>query len=148
MTHVKFLNNGNFTNGIIPKHFSNLVDAFLTETLPNAETATDFRPRVDIIEKEKSFELHAILPGMEKENVTVEVEGNRLIISGERKEKVFNEGEKFHQVESLYGKFKRSFTLPKNVNTDSIKAVFKNGILEISIEKAEPAKSGKVIEIE
>jgi HSP20 family protein len=149
MTHVKFMNNGNLlSDALIPKNFSRLVDSFLSENLPEYDKELSFRPRVDIIEKEKSFELRALLPGLEKENVSVELEGNKLIISGERKQETLNENEKYHQVESFFGKFKRSFTLPKNVDGNTIKAVFKNGILEISLEKAEPAKSGKVIEIQ
>jgi HSP20 family protein len=148
MTHVKFLNNGNLlSDAFIPKNFSRLVDTFLSETMPETSAEFTFRPRVDIIEKEKSFNVHVVLPGLEKENVSLEIENNKLIVSGERKSPELAENEKYHQTESVYGKFKRSFTLPKNVNTDSISAVFKNGILEINIEKQEPEKSGKVIEI-
>jgi len=99
-------------------------------------------------QKEKSFDLHVLLPGLEKDNVNLEIEGNKLIVSGERKQQATEENEKYHQVESFYGKFRRSFNLPKNVNTESIKAGFKNGILEISIEKTEPAKTAKAIEIQ
>ena len=149
MTHVKFMNNGNaLSDAFNPKNFSKLVDTFLSETLPEYDKEFSFRPRVDILEKEKSFELHVLLPGLEKENVNLEVEGNKLVVSGERKQHETAENEKFHQVESFNGKFKRSFNLPKNVDTDSIKAGFKNGILEISIEKSEQSKSGKVIEIQ
>jgi len=148
MTHVKFMNNGSLSDAFNPKNFSRLVDNFLSETLPEYDKEISFRPRVDILEKEKSFELNVLLPGLEKENVNLEIEGNKLIVSGERVQQTAEENEKYHQVESFYGKFKRSFNLPKNVNTESIKAGFKNGILEISIEKSEPSKSGKVIEIQ
>ena len=148
MTHVKFMNNGNLSDAFNPKNFSRIVDNFLSETLPEYDNEFSFRPRVDILEKEKSFDLHVLLPGLEKDNVNLEVEGNKLIVSGERKQQATEENEKYHQVESFYGKFKRSFTLPKNVNTESIKAGFKNGILEISIEKTEPSKTSKVIEIQ
>jgi len=148
MTHVKF-NNGNLLSDVCnPRNFSRLVDNFLSETLPEYDKEINFRPRVDILEKEKSFELHVLLPGLEKENVNLEIEGSKLIVSGERKQQETAENEKFYQVESFYGKFKRSFNLPKNVDTESIKAGFKNGILEISIEKSAPEKSGKVIEIQ
>jgi HSP20 family protein len=148
MTHVKFLNNGNLlTDAFNSKSFSKLVDNFLTETLPDIEKEFSFRPRVDIIEKEKSFELHVLLPGLEKENVSLEIENSKLVVSGERKQQELAENEKYQTVESFHGKFRRSFNLPKNVDTENIKAVFKNGILEISIDKVEPSKSGKVIEI-
>jgi HSP20 family protein len=149
MTHVKFMNNGNLlADACNPKNFSRLVDNFLAETLNETSQDFSFRPRVDILEKENSFELYVLLPGLTKENISLETEGSKLIISGERAKYATSENEKFHQVESFSGKFKRSFNLPKNVDTDSIKAAFKNGILEISIEKTGPAKSGKVIEIE
>ena len=149
MTHVKFMNNGNLlSDAFNHKNFSKLVDNFLTETLPEYDKEFSFRPRVDILEKEKSFELHVLLPGLEKDNINLEVEGSKLVVSGERKQYETAENEKFQQIESFSGKFKRSFNLPKNVDTDTIKAGFKNGILEISIEKSEPSKSGKVIEIQ
>ena len=149
MTHVKFMNNGHTLNDAFsPKNFSKLVDSFLSETLPEYDKEFSFRPRVDIVEKEKSFEIHVLLPGLEKENVSVKVEDNKLMVSGERKQAEKAETDKYLQVESFYGKFKRSFSLPKNVDPETIKAIFKNGILEISVEKAEIAKSGKIIEIQ
>ena len=148
MTHVKFLNNGNMLNDTFhPKNFSRMVDNFLNETLPEIEKEFSYRPRVDVIEKEHSYELHAILPGLTKENISLEVEDQKLVISGERTKPELADNEKFQQVESFYGKFKRSFNLPKTVDTNTIKAAFKNGILEITIEKSETPKSGKIIEI-
>jgi len=149
MTHVKFMNNGNLlSDAFNPKVFSKIVDNFLAETLPDTDKDISFRPRVDILEKENSYELNVLLPGLEKENVSIEMENNKLVVSGERAQRTLGENEKFHTMESLHGKFKRSFTLPKNVDSDNIKAAFKNGILEISIPKAEPAKTGRVIDIE
>jgi HSP20 family protein len=143
------MNNGNLlADAFNPKNFSKLVDNFLIEALPDYDSEISFRPRVDILEKEKNYEVHVLLPGLEKDNVSVEVEGNKLIVSGERQKQAVNENEKFHLTESFFGKFKRSFNLPKNANADTVKASFKNGILEISIEKSEPSKSGKVIDIQ
>jgi len=149
MTHVKFMNNGNLlSDAFNPKAFSKLVDNFLSETLPEYDKEFSFRPRVDVLEKEHSFELNVLLPGLEKENVSIEMENNKLVVSGERTQKATAENEKYHSVESFFGKFRRSFNLPKNIDSENIKAAFKNGILEISIPKAEADKTGKVIVIE
>src|ERR1039458_2396903 len=110
MTHVKFMNNGNLLADVLnPKTFSKMVDNFLTEALPENENEISFRPRVDILEKEKTYELHVQLPGLEKDNVSLEVEGNKLVVSGERQKQEVNENEKYTLTESSFGKFKRSF---------------------------------------
>jgi HSP20 family protein len=99
----------------------------------------------DIIENEKDYVLDLMLPGFNKEDVSVSVEDNIMTIEGERK---FDEKTKYNRKGSFYGRFKKSFTLPDEVLADQISASHnKNGILSITIPKDEKAKLSKVIEI-
>lgn len=111
-----------------------------------------FAPRVDIAEDEKCFFVHAELPGMKKEDVKVTIsEDNLLVIKGEKKkeDKVEENTESrvFIRVERNFGTFTRTFLLPDNVKKDSINAKFENGVLDITLEKIEPAKP-KEVEVE
>lgn len=113
----------------------------------NNDDEFDFMPRVDVVETEQKFELHVALPGMEKENIKVEVKDNVLTISGERKQ-ITEEGKTFKTVETRYGKFSRSFRLGEKTNASLIDAQFKNGILTIDIPKKEiESKENTLVEI-
>lgn len=148
MTHVKFFNNGNmFRDALVPKAFNQLVDSLLTDTLPAYDHALAYRPRVDVLERENQYELHILMPGLSKEDIKVDLEDKKLTISAERKQEAEESGVKYHSVESFFGKFSRTFHLPKNADTENISAEFKNGILVVSIQKAEPAKNSKTIDI-
>lgn len=108
-----------------------------------------FSPRVDIAEDDKNTYLHVELPGMEKENVTVSIGEDRILtIKGERKNELKNEGKNFVRMERSYGSFTRSFQLPDNAKAEHITAEFKNGILNITLPKAEePAPKQVAVEI-
>ena len=86
------------------------------------------------------------IPEVKKENVKVTVDNRVLTIWGEREQEKEEEGKKFHQVERYYGIFTRSFTLPDNVDETKVTASFKDGMLNIQIQKAEAAKQ-KAIEV-
>ena len=106
----------------------------------------DWVPRVNIAETEKAFEIKAEIPEVNKEDVKVTVHNGVLTIQGERKQEKEEKGKKFHRVERLYGSFTRSFTLPDNVDETKISALFKDGILNLQIQKTEEAKP-KSIEV-
>ena len=132
MTMVKFSNNGELLReALVPRNFTTLVDNLFNEALRPARA--EHRPLADIIENENAYEIHSVLPGFKKENIHLEVRNHTLYISGERKEVI--EKEQYHLKESFYGTFQRQFHLPENINKDSIKAEFKDGILIISLEK-------------
>lgn len=124
-------------DSMIPATVMSMFDNFFNENAAKFERNVFFTPRVDVAEHAKSFEVHMTLPGMKKEEIGIEVEGEVLTISGERKLK--NEGNeaKYHMVESFYGKFSRSFTLPENVDKSAISAELTDGILKIEIPKTE-----------
>lgn len=125
-------------NDFVPTTFSNLIDRFFTESAGRAGgSAYSFVPRVDIVEDEKAFEIHAAVPGMNKEDFRIDLNDNLLTLSGERKFTKERKENNFHSFETQYGTFSRSFSLPENVDASKITAKYNNGILEITIPKDE-----------
>jgi HSP20 family protein len=96
-----------------------------------------WRPPVDIYETENGIVLAAELPGVGKENISVEVKDNILTLKGERTANQNIKEKKFYRQERCYGTFQRSFTLQQNIQPNLIKATFKDGVLEIEISKPE-----------
>ncbi len=90
-------------------------------------------PSVDVLEKEGKLILRAELPGIEEKDIDLKVEGNVLTLKGERKLEKEDEKSNYHRMESFYGSFSRSFTLPETVDLDKITADYKNGVLTIAI---------------
>ena len=125
-------------NNYAPTSFSNLIDRFFNDSLARSGGSSySFVPRVDILEEEKSFEIHVAVPGMNKDDFKIDLNDNYLTISGERKNSREKKENNFHSVEIQYGTFSRSFTLPENVDANAIGAKYVNGILEVSIPKDE-----------
>jgi HSP20 family protein len=134
-------------DSMIPNHMMNLFDSMLNETAGKFERNVYFTPRTDVVENTKSFEFQVSLPGLKKDEIKIEVDGDVLTISGERKLNNENKDEKRHIVESFYGKFSRSFNLPENVDKQNIDAAFADGILTLSILKTEVKESKTHISI-
>jgi HSP20 family protein len=105
---------------------------------------TTWAPAVDIFETEHNLVVKADLPDVKPEELDIRVENNILTIRGERKfEKKVNESN-YLRVERSYGSFSRSFSLSNTVNTESIQAEYKNGVLTLSIPKREEAKPKQI----
>jgi HSP20 family protein len=111
------------------------------------ENNVDFRPNINTRETEDTYDIEVELPGVKKENVDIQVDGNILTISGERNVRDEVKDEDYHKIESRYGLFSRSFTLPEKVDVSNIEAEFKDGILEVAIPKLKIDTSSKKIEI-
>lgn len=101
--------------------------------------SVDWAPVVDIEETESNYLIQAELPGLSKDKVKVTVEDGVLTLSGERGLERKIEGKTFHRTERSHGTFTRSFTLPDNVDTESVSANYKEGLLEILVAKCEEA---------
>lgn len=101
-------------------------------------------PPVDIYEHDGTLVLKAELPGIEPKDVDVRVENNVLTLRGERKFDQEVKRESCHRVERAYGTFTRSFTLPSVVDTQGIKAEFKDGVLRVTMPKREDAKPKQI----
>ena len=109
---------------------------------------TDFTPSVNTREGEHAYHVEVDLPGVKKEDIDVDVKDNIVTISGERKTKKEVKEEDYYKVESAYGKFERSFSLPENVDIENIHAESEDGVLEVVIPKLqEVEKQSKKIEI-
>ncbi len=103
-------------------------------------------PAVDVTELEDNYEFTIELPGIDKNDVNLEIHENTLRIYGEKKTREDEKGRSLHINERLRGKFSRSFNLPANADPEQIDAEFKDGVLNISLKKKEEAKP-KQIEI-
>lgn len=144
MTHVRFKNSDLLRDAMIPKFFNNVFHDLFPEQVSDNRF---FSPRVDILEKEAQFEVHVSLPGMKKEEITIDLKNDRLTISGERKLNREEKDTRFHLVESRYGSFTRSFSLPETISKENIQAEFKDGILVLVLPKTEVKDSSQKIEI-
>ena len=97
-------------------------------------------PAVDIYETENELVLKADLPDVDAKNVGIQVENSTLTLKGERKFEQEKNGKGFHRIERSYGAFVRAFSLPDTVDSEHIKADYKNGVLTVTIQKKEVAK--------
>jgi HSP20 family protein len=131
----------------LPYRVTDLVDGFLNDSPFFAGKGIDksgLEPVVDIYDNENAIIIEAEMAGIEKENVSVDVDGRILTLKGERKSESTEKKENYYRREREYGTFSRSFTLPAVVDTELIKADFKNGILKIEIPKLAELKAKKI----
>lgn len=134
------------TNDYVPTTFSTLVDKFFNESLARTGGST-FIPKVDIIENTESYEIQLAVPGLNKEDFKIELNDNYLTVSGERKFTNEKKEKTFHSIETHYGSFSRSFSLPENVDATKINAKYNNGILELTIPKDEKKALKQTIKV-
>jgi HSP20 family protein len=113
--------------------------------LPERLRETRLAPAVDISEAEGAYVVTAEIPGVKKEDVTVEIEDDLLTIRGEKRSERKGSQEKEHWIERGYGSFSRSFRLPANAKTDEVKASFADGVLRIEVGKRLESKPKPVV---
>ena len=119
--------------------FSSMKSSFNTES---------FSPRIDISEKGNQLIIDAEVPGVKKEDLKITLQDNILTIEGEKKNVSEESERKYFRTERSYGSFKKSFTLPEDVDSEKVDANFKNGVLSILLSKVEEkAPIEKVIEV-
>ena len=131
----------------IQERMNRLFDQTLSKTRTEDEeglTASTWSPSVDIYETADSIVLKAELPGLNRENIDIQVRDNTLTLKGERKFEREVKDENYLRIERSYGAFQRGFSLPTVIQQDKIKATFKDGVLEVSMPKAEEAKPKQV----
>ncbi|QOY54736.1 Hsp20/alpha crystallin family protein [Candidatus Sulfurimonas marisnigri] len=129
----------------INKRFYNLSSAFPKLDLDFESSISGFVPVVNTREGEFAYHVDVDLPGVEKDDIKVDVEDNVLKISGERNFKKEVKEEDYYKVETSFGKFQRNFTLPNNVDAENISASSKDGVLEVIVPKVDVKKSKKDI---
>ena len=103
-----------------------------------------WNPAVDLYEKDDHFVIKAELPGVDKKDIKIDLQDRLLTLSGERTYDNEVKEENYYRRERSYGKFQRAFTLPADVDSDKIKAEFKDGVLQIEVPKPEEKKAKQV----
>lgn len=114
------------------------------EALPVLPGYATFTPACNIEETEACFLLNIDVPGVKKEDLKIEVRGNTLIVSGERKSEFEKKTKNYFRSESSYGSFTRSFDLPSGLKAEQIEAQYENGVLRVAIPKTETSKAQAV----
>lgn len=107
-------------------------------------TASTWSPAVDIYETPETIIMKADLPGLAREDIEIQLQDNTLSLRGERRFAKDVQQESYLRIERAYGVFQRNFTLPATVQQEKISAVFRDGVLELVLPKAEEAKSKKI----
>ena len=108
----------------------------------------DFTPTVNTREGEFAYHVEVDLPGVKKEDINIQVEDATLVVSGERKVKEEIKEENYYKVESSFGSFSRSFSLPEEADIENIHAESADGVLEVIVPKLESAKVDKIKKVE
>lgn len=125
---------------------SSLFDTFFTDfTLPTVSTwEKDWSPAVDFSETENEYTVKAELPGIGKDDIDISLTDGVLTIKGEKRHEKKEEKENYHYMETRYGSFSRSLLLPEDASAEKVDAVYSDGVLKVSIPKAEAAKPKKI----
>ena len=115
---------------------------FLDETAEKGVSL--LTPAIDVVDTPESIQVKVELPGVKKEDVEITFKDDVLTIKGEKKEEKEEKSENRYYVERSYGTFSRSITLPSSIKSDKVNASFKDGVLEVTLPKAEEEKVKKV----
>ncbi len=107
-------------------------------------STTIWSPAVDIYETEGEIVVQAELPGMDRKDISLNLENNVLTIRGDRQFKKETKEDNYHRIERSYGGFSRSFSIPTTVDEDKIRADYKDGVLRIALPKKEQAKPKQI----
>ena len=103
-----------------------------------------WNPQIDVLENEKNYKIHAEIPGVNKDNIHIDIKENTLNLSGEKNFENKEEKDNYIRVERLYGKFQRSFYLGEHVDKENVKANYKDGVLELTVPKKGKITSKKI----
>lgn len=109
-----------------------------------AATEAVWSPLVDVHEAKENILLHVELPGVKQEEIQVSIEGDTLTLKGERKREAEVKQDQYHRIERSYGRFERSILLPSVVDSNRVKATYRDGVLEIQLPKKEEAKPKEI----
>jgi HSP20 family protein len=115
------------------RQFTEDMDRVFNQTPPAAGEGAAWSPAVEVKEKEGKLLVTAELPGLKKEDVQVHIDGDTLVVEGERKQEKEEKREGYYHSERSYGKFYRSIRLPEGAKADQVAAQFNNGVLEVSV---------------
>jgi HSP20 family protein len=130
----------------LQERMNRLFDQTLARTRGEEEgiAASTWMPAVDIYETPDRVVMKAELPGLSREDVEINVRDNTLSLRGERRFEKEVKEENYLRIERAYGSFQRSFSLPATIQQEKIKAIFKDGVLEVTLPKAEEARPKQI----
>ena len=121
---------------------------FATEPVFSRGLTRTHMPAVDVVESEKTYEVTAELPGIDEKNIEVKVANGILTMRGEKQEEKEEKKKDYYLQERHYGSFERSFEIPEGVDPDKIEAIFKKGVLTVTLpKKVEAQKPAKKVEV-
>jgi HSP20 family protein len=124
---------------------SDWVDRFFEELTPFLRgDGGGWQPSFDISETDEHIHVKADLPGIDVKDLDISIDNNVLTVRGEKKHEKEEKAENYHRVERCYGSFCRAFTLPTDVKADEIDAVYKDGVLRLTVPKSEKSKPKKI----
>ena len=129
--------------GLLRRDLDELMSRFL-DAEPEGWFATTFAPSADLSESANAFEIRMDIPGMDSKEIEVQVHGNTVTISGQRKEEKEEKGKTYHRVERRSGSFSRTLALPCDVNADEVAADYTQGVLTVKLPKCDEAKTKKI----
>jgi HSP20 family protein len=101
------------------------------------DSSAVWAPRTDLSETDDELRIRLDVPGMQKDDITINLQNNTLTVSGERSSERKEEGEEYVRVERAFGNFHRTFTLPNAVDQENVEATYEDGVLTINIAKTE-----------
>jgi len=133
-----------YNNNYRPTSFRNFVDRFFNDEFVGGSVPS-LSPKVDIAETDKEYEIQFHVPGVKKTDFNIDLNGDQLTISGERKLNDEEKEKNFHSVESHFGSFSRTFYLPEVVNREKVDAKYEDGILMVTLPKDEKQTAKKQI---
>jgi HSP20 family protein len=110
----------------------------------NGAITSSWSPAVDVFEDKDSVKIVAELPGVKSDDVKLSIENNVLTIHGEKRQETEDKTERVHRYERSYGAFERAFALPNSIDADRIEAGYENGILTVTVPKAEKARPREI----
>lgn len=127
----------------LQREMNRMFDSFFQDTDESASTSAWY-PSVDIKETPDVIDVYAELPGLTKKDIKLSIRDNILQISGEKQREERDDDANYHRLERVYGTFSRSFTLPTKVQMDKVNAVFNDGVLHLTLPKAEEEKPRQI----
>jgi HSP20 family protein len=130
----------------VQDRLSRLVSDAYGRALPDDDVMARgaWMPAVDIFQNKQEIVLKAELPGLDRENIDLRVENKTLTLRGERKQQNEIKEEQYHRIERSYGSFSRSFTLPETIDTEKLRAEYKDGVLTVTMPIKEEAKPKQI----
>lgn len=132
----------------LQREIDRMFNAFFPSTTDEGDASsrsqTVWTPRTDLVESNEAYVLALDLPGVSREDVTINFDDNRLTISGERHSTTTGENADYLRVERSYGRFFRAFTLPHTVDSENIQAQYDNGVLTVTLPKHEQSRPRQI----